>query len=371
MPAISQRLFFYGLSLLSLIFALPSRAQTALDYLQTATNQEAKVITGKVKLRVFTITIPLTSVEENTLQQQGSLSLSLREKLTKTAKTIDEFTFTFDNEKNKIKQEGHLQPGNIPHLSVSSEKSICVFNKDGREKGRSYVDIYPPMWPPGWPDTLWRSRVAAGRLRVVKSGDPVATLNSKEQNGEVLLNLDVVDPKFTTNQRIIVTTQELPVFRSLQLFDRKTGHKAEENKIYWKMPLEGTTYPSLLLTTSYYTSDGKPPKISQQQITEVLEANLNLPLNEQDFEFGKIPDNAGVQDNRFGKPIAYTQGKHQFTDEELFAAAKDPTLLERLEMGAGIETSSTSKPLNYLLPLGGLALLGTLGAAVWNRRRNA
>lgn len=360
------RLNYLLLLSVGLISANMAAAQSGLPLLQKGTEQEAKITTGIIQLQCFS-----SNLMSKQLTSDGISNLTAIKEIHEKYKPqiTEEYLFRFDNKNNSMWMEVSRSPDKVHGISTSSDQnlkqiSIPPNGLSGSKSPLTQVDVRKPQWPPPFPQNLWRFRIVAGRLRVVNNGIVQATLTGKTNSSGNLI-ISIKGDKADIDQIISCDIQKGSLFSNIKLYDKKSGILTEDTYISYKIYKGGLIYLDSVIDKWYIKDATGKTILAHINTTQVIDAKLNVQLTPKDMAFGDYPEGATVQDNRFAKPIAYMQGKKQFTDEELFAALKNPDLL-RSDYGSTSVNRPSQIPY-FVLPMSLLLIVIALGVARYRK----
>jgi len=378
---------FSGFWIVGLVLASRTcLADAAVDnLLHNALTQEQQLVTGRVVLDVEHIELRLSPEQIQTLlnfdavRQRDLATYDAVEK-----KSVAEHHISFDNRSERLSAQIKYQPGPFNSKSNKSiydpkcTKILSEFPDAKGVVGGKMVLVTKPMETAESAE-LWRQRIVTGLLRHIEHHLGVAKFISLDAvtGQEVISYVNILPPSRGTTRFYFETHNHYFISRMQGV--NSSGVVCYEAIVTPQSYPGGIVYPSRIEETYSYPTRSGGSVTYQHETNTVRVAELNIPLEESTFDFGKYPRNSRVNDSRFPKPISYNQGIVQFTDEQLFQATKDPDYLMNLELEAQRkELASTPPPGKPLASLawqiialeaaGVAALLLLIGLALWRWR---
>ena len=349
---------FMSFTIMGIISCKQTCAQNGLLLIEKASEQESMISSGNIRMVCKSFTLSLGESEKEIFQNQTSIDDILR--LHKPDSTR-EYQVRFDNLKEAMWLDESSSPDHV-HQVVSTTNAALkrLYIPAAGASKLTEVEVSKPSWPPPWPENLWRSRLVSGRLRVLKEGIVQAKLDNK-LDSLGFPTVSIQGERADINQIISYDPHFGNLFKSIKLYDKKSGLLSEEATISYKKYNDGLFYMDNVVEKKYRHNGSGKNFVFQIVTTQVTDAILNIRLAEKDFAFADNPKGAIVQDNRFGNPISFVQGNKQFTDQELFASLKNPGILH-----SGDEPRASrqlSRTPYYVLPVSLLLIVIALGIA--------
>jgi hypothetical protein len=340
---------------------------TPTETLQRAAAAEDWIQSGRLHV-LKTINMPRPNAELlKELKASGKYSkLDLEIATTFPEHIKEDFRLTFDVKRKVILTEGTRDNEINRFKNRISNDHLRTFTHSDLKTNeyKDEVHTQKPVWPPSWPYNLLIGSLWGGRLDGVKSGELKPTLANRTSNGEQFIYI-AGGPKAQLDQKIWFNpTQNYAVSR-LEFYEKKSKRLMEQ-VVITNRKQHDAVYPQRIEDTFFsYRQNGKP-YIARAESTTIENVDINVALSDGELAFGDIPKNAFVQDHRFSRMLIYVQGDKQFTDQDLFAALKDPSILNSSSTPLTSRTSGSRPPLVAL----GLVLL-VVAVALWRRQRAA
>lgn len=346
----------------------PKVAQSPGEALRKAATAEDWIQSGRLHI-LNTINTPRPDAERlKELKAGGKNSqLDLEIATTFPERINEDLTVNFDVKRKVILIEGTRDNETNRFKSRYSGDQFKTYTHSdlASREYKDEVHTQKPVWPPIWPYNLLTGSLWSGRLEAATSGGLKPTVISGTPTAGQTLYL-AGGARAQLDQKLWFNPEQNHALSRLDFYDKKSKRLLEQVIITNVPQKNGAVYPQRIEDTYFsYLKSGKR-YIARSEIITLENAEINVALPDSDLAFGDIPKNAFVQDHRFSRPLVYVQGDKQFTEQELFAALKDPSILN----APSARPTSQSSVARYPLVALGLALMA-IAVAMWRRRKAA